>query len=365
LLLAGYTSLPNLLFRHYTALAMTEAELVLVLQLWTYWWDERAPFPSVGTLAAHMGKSPRQIQQLVERLRGKGLLIVMPRFGTNGTQLTNTYDLTPLVDRLGTQAAVPALPDGEVRTPVGLGMQNSPEEGVQEASPKQDPDYNAQKRCSDPMPPTPATARRSAMAVVTEDMPTLSPPLWEAVLRVSNECGDDLPAASLNRAARLLMERGVSEARFLAALEHARTQTQAHRARLRAQLPDGRRRGMPYCFAVLESVLRPRRDKESRVSPRVRRPIREALPVPAAEPAASETPWAKVLRELQETLAPSVYARLCSLRAYSDADGHLVIEVASEYERTWLARMVGRRIVEALQRQVQGEPRIRISAAAA
>src|SRR5689334_15241575 len=83
---AGYTILPNILFRVYADLDMTEAELVLVLQLCTYWWDKRAPFPSVPALATRMGKTPRQIQYYVEQLREKGLLRVIPRRGVDGRQ---------------------------------------------------------------------------------------------------------------------------------------------------------------------------------------------------------------------------------------------------------------------------------------
>ena len=51
ILAAGHTAVPNLVLRFYTAVHVSEAELVCILQIWSYWWTARDPHPSVGALA--------------------------------------------------------------------------------------------------------------------------------------------------------------------------------------------------------------------------------------------------------------------------------------------------------------------------
>ena len=364
LLRAGYTILPNVLLRHYAAVDMTEAELVLVLELWTYWWDERAPFPSVATLAAHMGRTPRQIQQHVERLRRKGLLRVVPRFGANGRQLTNAYDLNPLLARLAAQVEqIEAAVCEMTSRPLDAGAGEVAGEGMHESAPEQDPPQNQEQR-SDPMPPTPTTTMPEHVAL---ERVALSSAVYAAISWAGATCGDDLPGASRARAARLLEESGGDEARFLAALEQACAQTDAYRRNLNARLPDGRRRGMPYLFAVLEAALSGQADERSRTrrSTYSARSVEKEPQAAAREPFSDDATWHLVLHQLRQILAPTVYARLLPLQAHTEPDGQLVIMAPSPFEHHWLTRVLYRHLEEALRRVGEGALTVQVTTMAA
>ena len=100
LLAAGYTALPNALFEHQAALSLGDGEILFLQQLWSYWWGEAIPHPALPTLAARMGKSVRQLQYYVERLRRVGMLGVIERYDGSGRRLPNGYDLQPVLDAL-------------------------------------------------------------------------------------------------------------------------------------------------------------------------------------------------------------------------------------------------------------------------
>jgi len=95
LLTGGYTALPTYAWVYYARLGVTEAEMVCVAQLCTYWWSARDPYPGEAALAARMGKTTRTIQGYLRSLEGKGLLHIHTRLSNNGQQSTNAYDLRP------------------------------------------------------------------------------------------------------------------------------------------------------------------------------------------------------------------------------------------------------------------------------
>jgi len=95
LLVGGYTALPTYAWVYYARLGVSEAEMVLIAQLCTYWWDARDPYPGEAALAARMGKTVRTIQGYLRSLEGKGLLHIQTRLSTHGRQSTNAYDLRP------------------------------------------------------------------------------------------------------------------------------------------------------------------------------------------------------------------------------------------------------------------------------
>ncbi len=95
LLVGGYTALPTYAWVYYARLGVTEAEMVLIAQLCTYWWTERAPHPGEAALAARMGKTVRTIQGYLRSLEAKGLLHIETRLSKNGQHQTNSYDLRP------------------------------------------------------------------------------------------------------------------------------------------------------------------------------------------------------------------------------------------------------------------------------
>jgi len=95
LLTGGYTALPTYAWVYYARLGVSEAEMVLIAQLCTYWWTARDPYPGEAALAARMDKSVRTIQGYLRSLEGKGLLHIHTRLSSNGRQSTNAYDLRP------------------------------------------------------------------------------------------------------------------------------------------------------------------------------------------------------------------------------------------------------------------------------
>lgn len=403
LYVGGFTSFPTLLFRHYTALGIGEAELVLLLQLWTYWWDERAPFPSVGTLAERMGKGERQIQHYVEQLRKRGLLAVLVRRTEQGRQLSNAYDLRPLLARLTAlvraSRAHEAACAGEGAAPgmqANAGMHGTAGGRVAFSTPEQDPANTIQENRSDPAPPTPiagsavgragpayAPAPHDAPAIATTAAAQAQYPA--RIAEISARLGDDLPRASARRAERLLIESGAGEAAFNRVVEEASLQTRNHLRDVTARLPDGRPRGMPYFFATLERLLA----GEQAAGPSTRRHARrdtagvgreDRLGAPDAGDRGADAAvapnvpvdgtshglWPLVREELRRTLPPQIFsAHVLPLRVRGDEPDALVIEAASDFEREWLARVLSRRIDQALRGLARPDVPVRIRTGAA
>jgi len=132
LLTGGYTALPTYAWVYYARLGVSEAEMVCLAQLCTYWWSARDPYPGEAALATRMGKTVRTIQGYLRSLEAKGLLHIQTRLSTNGRQSTNAYDLRPFfaaveglarLDGLLPDDAAPATPatsdndSSEIRPP--------------------------------------------------------------------------------------------------------------------------------------------------------------------------------------------------------------------------------------------------------
>ncbi len=94
---AGHTVIPNLVLNHYSQLNISPGEFVLVVQLWSFAWTDRNPYPSLGTLAERMGVTRRQVRNYVHTLKAKGLLKVTERSQPGRGQLTSEYDFSPLI----------------------------------------------------------------------------------------------------------------------------------------------------------------------------------------------------------------------------------------------------------------------------
>lgn len=122
---AGFTTIPNLVLRHYGQLGIAPNEMMFIIHIWEFWWSEREPYPALATIAERMHMSRRNVRRYVQNLRDKELLIVTERFNDNG-QTTSEYDFSPMIrailelsDPLGHIS--PTVPDRSVpgpRTPV-------------------------------------------------------------------------------------------------------------------------------------------------------------------------------------------------------------------------------------------------------
>ncbi len=83
---------------------LNSTEAVLIIQLHDFKWDDRHPFPTVGTLAARLGVTPRHVRDTMKALQERGYLLRIP--GARGG--ANRYDLG------GLYQALEALMDADV-----------------------------------------------------------------------------------------------------------------------------------------------------------------------------------------------------------------------------------------------------------
>lgn len=105
----GFAQIPNYLLQLNQFLGdehLSAIELLVLLQLAGTWWKkDELPFPSVGTLAARVGVSNRQVQRALNRLEELKLIERVKR-RTRGIITSNAYDLAPLVAFLDDLAKV-------------------------------------------------------------------------------------------------------------------------------------------------------------------------------------------------------------------------------------------------------------------
>jgi len=320
LLTGGYTALPTYAWVYYARLGVSEAEMVCLAQLCTYWWSARDPFPGEAALATRMGKTVRTIQGYLRSLEGKGLLHIHTRLSTNGRQSTNAYDLRPffaaveglarLDGLLPAADAAPATPEisdndscncgpcahnnatqGDAeQKPLCAGMEsNGPGDtakgaatagswrgegsragGVKNPSPQVNP-IEIETFDYDSIPPTPTQATQTTAN--DDAKPPTRPDSDDQVLAaeiaaLSAELGDDAPRSSLGRARNLCRDAGVSPARFLRLLDEAAARTRDRQASIVKRQRDGQApNGMPYLFAVLADLLHPTPPRTADVGP--------------------------------------------------------------------------------------------------
>jgi len=310
LLTGGYTALPTYAWVYYARLGVSEAEMVCLAQLCTYWWSARDPFPGEAALAVRMGKTVRTIQSYFRSLEAKGLLHIHTRLSTNGRQSTNAYDLRPffaaveglarldgLLPAADAAPLTPAIPDNDScnfgpcdhtnraqrdaeRKPLcagatSVGTEKRPTDtgtptmgegegshagGVKNPSPQVNP-IEIENFDFDSIPPTPNQAAQTTSGNDTQ-LPASADPddqaLAAEIAALSTELGDDAPRSSLGRARNLCRDTGVSPARFLRLLDEAAARTRERQASIVKRRRDGQApNGMPYLFAVLQDLVHP------------------------------------------------------------------------------------------------------------
>jgi len=377
----GYTALPNTILAHYARLGVSEGELVFIQQVWSYWWDEALPFPSVSTLAARMGKTQRQIQHYIGHLRALGLLRVVGRRDAGGGQLSNAYDLRPflravedLIERGGGPGTPPpARPEAaegvQVPAPPPLQVPASEadptEEDLRSISISMPPyprdevrardtgDDGERARCPDvPGAADPPVGRRvpAIPADRPDDRPAGVPADGELQLvlaRLGLALGDSAPRSSATRASRLRDRHRLEEGAFVDALEEVGRRVVEAMPGITRRDGAGGPNAMPYLFASLEAELaRARRSPvgDGRGTRRDRRqPGEPGIADPGAgadvggPPDSGPPVWDAVRAELRETLAPGVFAlRVLPLRAVLGPDGALVLEAETAFMQRWV-----------------------------
>jgi len=316
LLVGGYTAIPTYAWVYYARLGVSEAEMVLIAQLCTYWWSERDPYPGEAALATRMGKTVRTIQGYLRSLEGKGLLHIQTQFSSHGRQHTNTYDLRPFfaaVEGLArldgllpatTDDAAPATDacndglydhdnraqrDAE-REPLcagatSVGTENRHKDtgtpttgeneglrarGAKNSSPQVNP-IEIETFDYDSIPPTPTHVTPKTTSGGDGPVSSVDPDdqaLAAEIAALSDELGDDAPRSSLGRAHNLCRDAGVSPARFLRLLDEAAARTRDRQASIVKRRRDGQApNGMPYLFAVLQDLLHPAPPRAADVGP--------------------------------------------------------------------------------------------------
>lgn len=299
LLEAGHTAVPNLVLNHYARLGVSQAEMLFVIHVWQHWWNERDPYPSLGTIAERMGISRRQARNYVHSLKEKKFLTVNERVVPGLGQTTSEYDFAPLLE------AIRKLDDSGSRDP-----RKDPSEGDPGNDPSEAPgnpvSYEEDEEQKDsalaskaartregepPVPPRPVTAdapehrdqrrpgssslaellkRRADSKTVPPNGKTSPPPsssiaattpyLDQMVTELSQAIGDDAQLSSnLARVRRLMLSYGLDESSAVAALLRAHSLLKARSREGNAPV----RRAGAYLFAILEDLLAASTAKET------------------------------------------------------------------------------------------------------
>ena len=355
LLTGGYTALPTYAWVYYARLGVTEAEMVCIAQLCTYWWSTRDPFPGEAALAARMGKTVRTVQGYLRSLEGKGLLHIHTQYSNCGRQQSNAYDLRPFFAAVEGLARLDGLLDDPApatdaaprppATPATEACRVPPcdAHGPTQGSAEQDPlcvgatggGPDTRRRDTDPLgmeegegshggraknpspqvnlvetdyfdfdsiPLTPTETARTTRAddrQATSDGGSDAQALAHRIADLSSEFGDDAPASSLTRARSLGHTAGVPPARLLQLLDAAAARTRARQAHIVKRRRDGLTpNGMPYLVAVLQDLLHPAPPRPAGIgSPpdrrRARQPGRRRRPHEGGrgETAGSDAAW--------------------------------------------------------------------------
>ena len=95
---AGFTALPDVIFRYPKALNLKQLDVLVILHLASYWWKpNELPRPAKGTIADALDCDPRTVQRSIERMEKLGYVKRIRRMAKVGDNLPNQYDLGGLV----------------------------------------------------------------------------------------------------------------------------------------------------------------------------------------------------------------------------------------------------------------------------
>lgn len=79
--LAQFTPIPLFFLKNYAKIGAADgqtglnpSEAMVIIQLMSFKWDERAPFPTVGKIAEQTNLKERSIREIIRRLEGLGLI---------------------------------------------------------------------------------------------------------------------------------------------------------------------------------------------------------------------------------------------------------------------------------------------------
>lgn len=91
----GYIQFPSAILEYLGAI-LKPNELVLILTLLYWKFDDRRPFPSIHTLADCLAVTPRSLQRTLHTLQTNGWIKIYAAYDHSGRQLANEIDFRPL-----------------------------------------------------------------------------------------------------------------------------------------------------------------------------------------------------------------------------------------------------------------------------
>lgn len=95
---AGFTALPDMIFRRQKALKLKHLDILILLHLASYWWKPKEnPWPAKSTLADDLDVDPRTVQRSIKGMEDLGYIKRIERRAAQGDNLSNEYDLSGLV----------------------------------------------------------------------------------------------------------------------------------------------------------------------------------------------------------------------------------------------------------------------------
>ena len=95
---AGWNAIPSVIIEKQAALGLDSIDMNIIVHLTSYWWTaDNLPHPSVGTIAAAIGITPRAVQKRIKALEANGFITrTERREGRYGSQ-TNLYGFEGLI----------------------------------------------------------------------------------------------------------------------------------------------------------------------------------------------------------------------------------------------------------------------------
>lgn len=97
----GYAVVPNVLLIAQARLGINTTEFAVLIHLLMFWYGEGSmPHPSRKTIAERLNLDKRTVQRATARLEEEKLIKKTARYMQLGGRTTNTYDLSPLVEKL-------------------------------------------------------------------------------------------------------------------------------------------------------------------------------------------------------------------------------------------------------------------------
>lgn len=103
LLRSGFVPVPRAFLLYASQLpptGLTPTEVLFIIHLVSFKWDESAPYPSLRRVAERLGISEAYAKKIASSLQRRGFLIKRRRPTESGGFGTNEYYLQPLFDRL-------------------------------------------------------------------------------------------------------------------------------------------------------------------------------------------------------------------------------------------------------------------------